>query len=169
MMIPLIFAQQIFPRMAKTWGQTSDSEDLVKWIRINTIICFGLLIPMILIMYHLMPIIVEFYMPEFGPGITAMKISLAVPVFFGLATVFVNMLTILDRQFQLMLIRVAVLAINIVLNIVFVKTGYGINGVALGTSVSFALYFLVVFFIGKSVLKQMSRNQSAIELKSAII
>jgi O-antigen/teichoic acid export membrane protein len=105
-------------------------------------------------------------MPEFGPGITAMKISLAVPVFFGLATVFVNMLTIVDRQFQLMLIRATVLVINIGLNIVFVKNGYGINGVALGTAVSFALYYLAVFFLGKSVLRKMSQTQSAILLKS---
>lgn len=166
MMIPVVITQQIFPRMAKTWGQTSDSKDLIKWVRTHSTINLGLLIPMTLLIYFMMPIFVEFYMPEFGPGITAMKISLAVPVFFGLATVFVNMLTIVDRQFQLMLIRVAVLAINIVLNIVFVKNGYGINGVALGTTVSFALYYLSVFFLGKSVLRIMSQPQSAILLKS---
>jgi O-antigen/teichoic acid export membrane protein len=166
MMIPIIVAQQFFPRMANTWGQTSDSEDLIKWVRTHSVINLGLLIPMTLLVYHLMPVFVEFYMPEFGPGITAMKISLAVPVFFGLATVFVNMLTIVDRQFQLMLIRAIVLVINIGLNIVFVKNGYGINGVALGTAVSFAFYYLAVFFLGKSVLRKMSQTQSAILLKS---
>ena len=160
-LIPRVISQQIFPRLAKTWGSTSNYEDLTKWIRINMVMCLCLTTPVVLLVRN--------YMPEFIPGITAMKIGLIVPFFFGLSTVFANLLNIIGKQLELMLIRGAALLFDIVLNIIFVKMGLGINGIALGTALTFGLYYLAVAAFGKSAIKSVRQKHTLKHIKTASV
>lgn len=166
-LIPRVISQQIFPRLAKTWGSTSKYEDLTKWIRVHIVMCLCLTTPVILLAFLFFPLLVRNYMPEFVPGITAMKISLIVPFFFGLSTVFVNLLNTIGKQLQLMLIRGAALLFDIVLNIIFVKMGLGINGIALGTALTFVLYYLAVAAFGKSAIRSVQQKNYLKQIKTA--
>lgn len=157
MVVPTVIAQQIFPNMAQSWGKTNSCKDLKKWIRLHCFMCLGLLVPLSTLVWWLMPIFVSRFMPDFVPGIAAMKISLAMPLFFGLSTAYVNLLNTVDQQFKVMLIRGVALICNLLLNSIFLHFGLGINGVALGTVLSFGLYYLSVLTLGRHVIRKLEK------------
>ena len=143
-LITTVVGQQIYPRMAESWGRTSNSIELKKWIRIQLLMGVGLTIPFIVAAYFLFPMFVKYYMNAYAPGITAMKISLVSPIFIAIASCYANCLNTIDKQFYVLVILGVAIIINIVLNIILIKLGMGINGVAVATAFTNLFYCLMV-------------------------
>jgi Na+-driven multidrug efflux pump len=83
-------------------------------------------------------------MSAYVPGITAMKISLISPVFLAIANSYTNFLNTINKQFYVLLIQGAAIIINILLNIILIKMGLGIKGVAVATAFTYFFYCLMV-------------------------
>jgi O-antigen/teichoic acid export membrane protein len=169
LMIPMVISKQLYPKMAETWGKTSNIVDLSNWIRIQVMMCLSLIIPLAVLTYFLFPLFINHFMSEYAPGITAMKITLIVPLFFGLAAVYANVLMIFAKQSRLMVLRTGAVLFNVIFNIVLIKLGYGINGIAAGTVAAYILYYLTVATAGKAVIRKRQYQKYFTPAKTARI
>jgi len=163
-LIPMVVSQQIYPRMAETWGRTSKYKELTPWIRRQLLMSIGLSVPMIIAAYIILPPLVKHFLVEYTPGITAMKISFAAPLFLGLSSAFANFLKTIDKQVYLLLFQVLAVCFNIILNIMFIRVGFGINGVAIGTTIAFILHSLLLAGFGKLVQKKFEQGSYVISI-----
>ena len=151
-MIPMIIAQQIYPRMAETFGRTLSYSALKKWIFRQAIMGISVTVPLMIGVYFIFPFIVERFLPAYMPGIMAMKIILIGVLFLPLAGAFGNFLNIVDKQIYYMAVQGFAVLVNLGLNISFVKMGLGINGVALGTAITYVIYSFILLIIGIKIL-----------------
>lgn len=87
---------------------------------------------------------VEIALPKFTNGIMAMRIFLLGTFFYSIIPYLSNMVVAMAKQAGLIFITTIAILVNVFLNFFFIKYGYGINGVAMGTSIStFISFFLV--------------------------
>ena len=158
-LIPMVVGQQIYPRMAEAWGRASKCKELTPWIRRQVIMSISLTAPMILVAYIILPPTVKHFLVEYTSGISAMKITLVAPLFWGLTSAFGNFLNTVDKQSYLLLFQILAVCFNIVLNIVFIRVGLGITGVAIGTTLAFIIHSLLLTGFGIFVQKKFERGE----------
>ena len=157
-LIPMVVGQQIYPRMAEAWGRASTSKEVTPWIRRQVLMSISLTAPMIVGAYIVLPPVVKHFLVEYTSGITAMKITLIAPFFLGLTSAFGNFLNTVDKQAYLLLFQVLAVCMNIILNIVFIRIGLGITGVAIGTTIAFIMHSLLLVTFGKFVLNKFEQG-----------
>jgi len=160
-LVPMVIAQQIYPRMAETYGWTSSYTDLKKWIIRQFIMALGVTAPLLVGVYFIFPLIVERFLPAYMPGITAMKIILIGILFLSMTGGFGNFLNTVDKQVYYMAVQGFAVLVNLVLNITFVKIGLGINGVALGTAITYLIYTIVLLAVTMVVYKRSTHHDSS--------
>lgn len=165
-LVPLVIAQQIYPRMAESFGQNARYQDLKKWVVRQILMAVSITTPLVLAVYFFFPLIVRQFMPAYIPGIGAMKISLIGLFFLPLAGGFGNFLNTVDRQVYYTVVQAGAILLNLLLDILFVKIGFGINGVALGAATSYTTYSLALLLVGAKVIRGGSRS-SSLTLKSS--
>ncbi|MBN2190389.1 MAG: polysaccharide biosynthesis C-terminal domain-containing protein [Candidatus Aureabacteria bacterium] len=90
------------------------------------------------------PIFIQYALPAFIPGIGALKIFLLSIFFLTISPYSNNFLVALEKQAKLIPITALSILLNIALNYVLIKKGYGINGAAFATSISAFIAFCVV-------------------------
>lgn len=159
LLIPLTIAQQIYPRMAETFGNTSNYLSLKTWIGRQIIMATGAIVPLLVGLYFLFPPFVHKFLPDYTLGITAMQIILVGLLFLPLSGGFGNFLNTVDKQVYNMIAQGVAVLINLGLNISFAKMGLGINGVALGTTIAYISYSLITLLVGNKVLKSSYLGQ----------
>ena len=98
---------------------------------------FAFLIGIFIIIY---PLLVNFILPRFSPGINAAKIIIFATFFLGIVGMSTNVILALEKQKIWLLISVIVLITSIVLNFIFIKLGLGIEGVAFASLISLLIY-----------------------------
>jgi O-antigen/teichoic acid export membrane protein len=102
-----------------------------------------------------MQMLVKYILPQFEPGLASMKILLFGFYFLVLGGIFPNVIFTINRQIFLLPLYFVSIAISVVLNYIFIKLGWGIEGVALGTSISYFLFFLIIsLYASKFFLKK---------------
>jgi O-antigen/teichoic acid export membrane protein len=158
-LIPMVVGQQIYPRMAEAWGRTSTCKELAPWIRRQIIMSIGLTAPMIVAAYIILPPIVQQFLVDYVPGITAMKITLVAPLFWGLTSAFGNFLNTVNKQTYLLLFQALAVCLNIILNVILIQLGLGITGVAIGTTTAFVMHSLLLTIFGKFVQKKVGQGE----------
>ena len=160
-LVPMVIAQQIYPRMAETYGRTSSYTDLKKWIIRQIVMALGVTAPLLVGVYFIFPLIVERFLPAYMPGITAMKIILIGLPFLSLTGGFGNFLNTVDKQVHYMAVQGFAVLINLGLNISFVKMGLGINGVAMGTALTYVIYSITLTLVAIRLLVIPQRSCSS--------
>jgi O-antigen/teichoic acid export membrane protein len=128
-----------------------DNADFVDQYLLKPLINTAYLMPFLIgPVCLILPVGIPILLPKYLPGIIPTQI-IALGVFF-LALAFVPRPLIVANGWQVKIARylALVLVVNLGLSIGLVELGYGIFGVAVGSSVSFALLFLTLFmFIAK--------------------
>lgn len=157
--IPGVISQQVYPRMAETFGSTSSYSSLKKWLTCQTIMALAVMVPIVIGVYFLLPTFIERFLPKYVPGITAAKIVLFGVLFLPLVGGVGNLLNVVDKQVYYMAVQGFVILINLGLNIALVKMGLGIEGVALGTALTYFLYSLMLSTVGLVILKRNSNEE----------
>jgi O-antigen/teichoic acid export membrane protein len=152
-LLPMVVAQQIYPRMAETWGKTKSLSDVMRWAKIQTMLSVSLSTFSALIVGFLVKILVPLILPEYLPGLPAVYPMLLVPVFFSFITGTGNMLNTIGRQKVYLLMQLCLLPVMVILDFLAIKLGFGIAGVAYATMTTFALYSLIFLAITKLIIK----------------
>lgn len=90
------------------------------------------------------PVLIVAILPKFVPGIMAMRIFLLATFFFTVESYPNDLLVALEKQSKLIPVVGLSIFVNILLNYMFIKQGFGISGVAVATSISALISFLVI-------------------------
>lgn len=155
-LIPKVISTLIYPRMAKEFGNTNDERKLVYYIKKQFLGNYGIVIPLFLLVYLLFPFFIKKFMPDYIPGIEAMKIALYGTLFLPLGLSFGDFLNTVGKQNYYLYVQATVVIINFILTYIFVtKVNMGINGAALGTAIAYFLYSILLIVVSwKFVLKK---------------
>jgi O-antigen/teichoic acid export membrane protein len=138
--IPRVVGQQVYPRMSEDYGATGDGDRLLEWARKQTVIVAGVTTTMGVALFFAIPPLVEFFLPRYIPGIDAVRIMLGGLVVLPLWNGYGMAINVLDKQRATGAILLVVLILNLGLNLLFINRGYGIEGVAIATSVSYLVF-----------------------------
>ena len=159
-LVPMVVSQQMYPRMAEAWGRTKAVAEVRGWALKQVGAATAVTLPLTALLYFAAPPLVRHFLPAYVPGIVALKIILLGPLFLALSGGFANLLNTLDKQVYYLYVQAAALGLNVFLNILFVRAGLGIAGVALGTSVTYGVYGLVLASVGLKVARSQDSKSA---------
>lgn len=154
-LLPRVISQQLYPRMAFDWGKSNSREDLKKWSDLQTKYTAYMIVPILAGVYLLAPKLITWFLPEYQAGIMAIQIIIFGAVFKPFSAGWGNVLNIIDKQVYYLGVIITAVILNLAVNALMVYYGYGINGVAFGTALTFALYNLSIMFVGKYFLNRV--------------
>ncbi|MEX1014978.1 MAG: oligosaccharide flippase family protein, partial [Candidatus Paceibacterota bacterium] len=136
-LFPRVISEQLYPKMAFDWGKTKSRDALEKWVDLQTKYTAYMIIPVLTIVLFTVPKIIRLWLPEYEPGISAIQIIVFGALFKPFSAGWGNVLNIIDKQTWYLAIIIIAVIINLGLNYVLVLVGYGIEGVALGTALTY--------------------------------
>ena len=143
--LPRFFNIVIFPHIQEKYGVTKNVMD-IKGMILKPTYFISRLMPILLgIIIFLIQPIVLYALPQFKDGLGVMKILVFGCFFMAVNEMSSTLIFTIDKQRMLIPIYGAMVAACIGLNYLFITLGWGITGVAVGTSISYFLFFLVVF------------------------
>jgi len=160
-LIPQVVAQQIYPRMGVTWGASGSVPEVFRWVFRQIRMAAGITLPISVVLFLLVPPLVRYFLPDFIPGIPAIRIIVIGPIFLSLAGGFGNLLITLNRQVYYLGVALFALLLNVTLNVLLVKAGHGITGVAIGTTITYAVYSIILVSVGLTFVRRDRTLQSS--------
>lgn len=143
---PKLFGIVIFPSMQEAFGRTDSKEHILGYVREPAIIMSYIFPALLAAAYFAIPVLVHYVLPKYVMGIDSMKILLAGCFFISLAPLAQNFAISVGRQAVLIPMTAAALFLGMGFDWWMIKAGYGINGVALGTSAAYFAYFAALFW-----------------------
>ena len=142
---PKLFSIVIFPTMQEEFGKSSSHKDLLRYVRQPSLIMAYIFPVVLATAYFAIPVLVYYVLPKYSDGIISMKILLIGCFFISLVPLTHNFIIAINKQTVLIPITLAAVACGIGLNYLMITAGYGISGVALGTSIAYFIYFAIMF------------------------
>jgi Na+-driven multidrug efflux pump len=153
-LLPAVVAQQMYPRMAFLFGQTRNKRSLLPLIVRQSLIGTVVTVPILVATYVVLPFLVYWYMPAYRLGIAPARILLVGLGFIPLAGGVGNFLNTVGKQGYYLAVQAGAVLINFCLDVSFVRLGWGLNGVALGAALSYALYAIILIIVGLWVMRK---------------
>ena len=154
-MLPQVVAQQFYPRMALKFGKSGSPRRLIRMIVNQSGLAFVVTLPIVLITYTLLPVLVPVFLPLYVRGIDPARILLIglalIPLTGGVA----NFLNTVGKQLYYLVNQVAALIVNILMGVHFVHLGWGLEGIALASSIAWIFYTLSLNLTGAIFIKRM--------------
>lgn len=130
----------MFPRFREKYGETENISSLSTYLLEPTRAIAYVMPIFIGSLFILIPPLIKLLLPEYLPGIKAMKILIIGFFFFSLTHMSSSFLITLSKEKRIIAIQAACIICSILLDYLFIKAGLGIEGVALGTSLVYLLY-----------------------------
>jgi O-antigen/teichoic acid export membrane protein len=143
LLIPTIVSQQMYPRMARSFGMHADGSRLLRLARMQGIAATLLTLPATLLISAMMILVVPKVLPAYESAtLPTVILSLGMLV-IGFFTGYGNLLTIVGAQWRLLRIQVAA----VVIGLVAMASGalaLGMGGLASGLVLAFVVYGVTV-------------------------
>ena len=145
-LIPAMASQVLYPRINYHFGNTGRNiEALRSYVLIPPVILSSLLPLLIGPLYLILPYVVKTILPAYTHGIAAARIIVVGIFFYGILGLTDYFLVTTGKLKQYALFGCIALVCNIVLDFLFILTGYGIEGIAFGgTLLTYFFYSCIV-------------------------
>lgn len=134
----------IYPYMAEHFGKNKTVASLKKYVvfaSLSGACVYPFLIGVIII---LLPCVVGYFLPKYLYGVKAAQIYLVSVMTAGIYGVSGVFLTVINKLYPYIAIIFCALVTRAVLNYLFIKNGWGIEGVAIGALIVYAFYGAVI-------------------------
>lgn len=158
--LPNLVYTVLFPRFYEAFGDSEDIGKLKNFLEKPTL-TFAYMFPILIgLAVIVLPVFVNYVLPKYTAGIPAASILLFGTFFISITNMYGYLLVALKKQASLVIIGALSIIACVILNFIFVKIlNLGIEGVALGTSISYFLYslFLIGYAMKQYVLKLYDR------------
>ncbi|MFC2175112.1 polysaccharide biosynthesis C-terminal domain-containing protein [archaeon] len=154
--IPSSFVDVVYQRTLKRLGETGSSSGVKKHAVLPNLFLAYLMPFFIAAVYMTAPLAIRFIAPAYIPGIDAMRILVLGAFFYSLYFSPGNFLIAIRKEKVAMVGIAIALATNIVINYFMVTNGYGIEGVAFGTLVSYFILAAITSFSSISTYPEKS-------------
>lgn len=152
-LIPASIAQIFYVKMSNKYGENHSvdtlSEYANKYSRWLSIISSFITV----VTYALLPVLVRWFMPQYEGGVIAGKILIIGVSLYSTSLLFANILTILKENMKLVRNSIILCALNAIMSttlVAFVQCN--IIYVAIGTSVSYAIYSLLMLITASKTI-----------------
>lgn len=146
----------LYPRYQQIYAKNDSKNDIYVVIqKVIKLAWFPLLLlaGCVIIVF---PYLIVTFIPKYTAGIPAMKILICGMYFLSLSLFYDNFLVTINKQAISILVCLAAIGVNIACSLFFIKMGWGIKGVALGTSISYLAHFIIVSIV--SFYLRMSKH-----------
>lgn len=151
-----------YPTMLEMFGRTGDHGASQKLIEQSSLALGYVLAVICPLCCFCIPFLVAYFLPAYLPGIfSAVVLSLGA-YFLSLTTIFGNYLVSVNKQWDVLKIQAVTIILCLALDFLFIKFGWGINGVAVATVLA---YFFYSLFITSKVMRYFSFSLKEIVLK----
>lgn len=144
--IPKSLSIVITPNIQEEYGRTDSKERIISFMKKPSVVLSYLFPPFLGGVYFMLPLLVYYFMPKYVAGIESMRVLLIGCFFISLVPFAQNYIIALNKQLIMVPMTAAITVFTVMANYAFIKMGYGISGAALGTAISYFLYFLVIFY-----------------------
>jgi O-antigen/teichoic acid export membrane protein len=132
-LIPGMASQVLYPRITYRYGESGNNIYALQDYVLTPPVLLSCLLPVLVgPLYLMFPIVIETFLPVYAPGILTSRIMLLGIFFFSIVGVTDYFLVTIGKLKQYVLLGVLALALNIALDLLFIRMGLGIEGVALG-------------------------------------
>lgn len=132
-----------YPKAIKKYNESNNSQSIIKTIKANTKLLEIVSVVLIVIGSLVFYPFVKMFLPQFMESARVYYILLLAVISNTLAY-FANVYIVSNKkQIYLVLLQVIAIILNLILNIIFVKIGLGLLGVALATMISNIIYSLI--------------------------
>lgn len=144
-LIPQSIAQVFYIKISTVYGKRKDENELIRLCNDYTMInslCTSIIC---VLGYYLLPIFVDIVMPKYTNGIFASQIMLLGVAIYSSTILYGNVFSVLRLNSELLWTSAVLCVFNTCFSIALV-TGFGrtIENVAIGTSISYAAYTLLI-------------------------
>lgn len=143
---PKLFSIVISPTMQEEYGKSDSHKHILEYVKQPALIMAYMFPVVLAAAYFLIPVLVYYVLPKYSLGIDSMRMLLPGCFFIALVPLTHNFVIAINKQMLLIPITAAALLSGIGINYVMIRNGYGITGVASGTSAAYFLYFTIMFF-----------------------
>jgi O-antigen/teichoic acid export membrane protein len=144
-LVPNTVGRVFYPRVNAQVGRNTDLRGLRESVVIPAS-AIALLLPIAqLIVFYLLPVVYNDFLPKYREGLTSAQILILGAFFVGLIRNGANYLIAVNMQMRLMKYVIVSLAAHAVGCIIAVRFGFGINGVAVAASLASALLASLVW------------------------
>jgi len=142
LLLPDAINQVLYPRVSELYGRTQDARHLSPLV-VDPARMISLALPLFACLSMLvLPLVFDFIVPQYLPGLGAAQILIVAALYSALTKGGANLLISVDRQWRVLAYLLASIALNLCGNVLFVRLGLGIEGIAASTAI--ATSFLAV-------------------------
>ncbi|MDA8165868.1 MAG: oligosaccharide flippase family protein [Desulfobacteraceae bacterium] len=138
--IPEIITYVIYPRILEKYGQTRNAADLLSYFQAPSIMIGCIMAVIIGLMFLSVDFIISTLLPRYTAAIMVTKILVFSTYFLSINQVAVRIIMTINKTRPLLVLQIAAILCNVILNYITISHGYGINGVAVSTGISLFLY-----------------------------
>lgn len=134
----------MYPRFGEKFGSNQNTRDLRKYIELP-IKDISLFVPIVIgAICILIPTLINILLPKYIAGILPAQILMFGLFFYAIVGMAGNFFLATNRQILYLIVLLFSCSINFVISFVMIKLGFGISGVAFGTSLSYFVFFLIM-------------------------
>jgi len=138
--IPQSIGSIIFPHLVEKYGEKEDKAHIKNYLFQPTLIISYLLPIIVGLVFITAPVAIYYILPKYLPGIIPFKILICAIFFMSITVATSNFLITLNKEKKMILVQAVSIILAIILNYFFIINGYGINGVAIATAISYFFY-----------------------------
>ena len=135
-LLPTVVARVLYPKVSKQFGMESDPDAMKALVLTPTLALAALLVNLQLLLLVFMPILYNTLLPKYHPGLDVGQILILGSFFGCLFRNGANYLVATHKERIFLKYILLTLLFNVVADVAFVKAGWGLEGVALGTSLA---------------------------------
>jgi len=138
--IPHSISYIMFPHILEKYGEKEDKIYLKNYLFQPTLI-ISYLLPIVMgVVFITAPVVIYYILPKYIQGITSAKILICAIFFMSIIVSASNFLITINKERKILLVQAISVIVAIILNYFFIINGYGINGVAIATAISYFFY-----------------------------
>jgi len=133
----------ITPHFLEDYGRSNDMDRAMKYLKMPAEIMSTFMAFMLGAVYLVAPVFILKILPRYIDGINALKFMLLATYFHTASPQSDHFLIAMNKQARLIPIFSSVIFMNIILNYLFIRMGYGITGVAASTALASLAGFII--------------------------
>jgi O-antigen/teichoic acid export membrane protein len=135
-LVPTVVGRVLYPKVNKHFGRQADSHSMRRVVLAPTLALGTLLVNFQIVLLIGAPLLYNQILPKYHPGLLAGQILILGSFFVCLFRNAANYLIAANQERLFLKYIVVTLAFNLVFDVGLVKSGFGLAGVAVGTSLA---------------------------------
>lgn len=158
-LLPQVISQQFYPRMAFSWSAKRDPRELRGLASRQRTFTYVAVVPAVGLVALIAPPVVRAFLPHYVPGISAILVTVLIPLISTVGEGYGGILHVLNRQYWYMGAILLAALVNAAVSIALVGP-LGLVGVALGTLVAFATLAALRVALGAIALRRAATTRA---------